>query len=112
MQIDGDRLNISLDMTQADIDELKKFVLPRLEYIEEVGFEGGDDEMPLSSALIAFLVSLKKTKSNIATSAQINQNHRPLGQMRHQGEPTSAPPAQKSGACNLLWIPAPMPQHH
>ncbi len=54
----------------------------------------------------------KKTKSNIATSAQINQNHRPLGQMRHQGEPTSAPPAQKSGACNLLWIPAPMPQHH
>ncbi len=65
MQIDGDRLNISLDMTQADIDELKKFVLPRLEYIEEVGFEGGDDEMPLSSALIAFLVSLKKTKSNI-----------------------------------------------
>uniref|UniRef100_UPI003A5CC375 hypothetical protein n=1 Tax=Klebsiella pneumoniae TaxID=573 RepID=UPI003A5CC375 len=51
----------------------------------------------------------KKTKSNIATSAQINQNHRPLGQMRHQGEPTSAPPAQKSGACNLLWIPAPMP---
>lgn len=65
MQIDGDRLNISLDMTQADIDELKKFVLPRLEYIEEVGFEGGDDEMSLSSALIAFLVSLKKTKSNI-----------------------------------------------
>ena len=65
MQIDGDRLNISLDMTQADIDELKKFVLPRLEYIEEVGFEGGDDEMPLSSALIAFLVSLKKTKSDI-----------------------------------------------
>ena len=65
MQIDGDRLNISLDMTQADIDELKKFVLPRLEYIEEVGFEGGDDEMPLSSALIAFLVSLKKTRSDI-----------------------------------------------
>ena len=65
MQIDGDRLNISLDMTQADIDELKKFVLPRLEYIEEVGFEGGDDEMPLSSALISFLVSLKKTKSDI-----------------------------------------------
>lgn len=65
MQIDGDRLNISLDMTQADIDELKKFVLPRLEYIEEVGFEGGDEELPLSSALITFLVSLKKTKSDI-----------------------------------------------
>lgn len=65
MQIDGDRLNISLDMTQADIEELRKFVLPRLEYIEEVGFEGGDDEIPLSSALISFLVSLKKTKSDI-----------------------------------------------
>lgn len=65
MQIDGDRLNISLDMTQADIEELKKFVLPRLEYIEEVGFEGGDDEIPQSSAVISFLVSLKKTKSDI-----------------------------------------------
>ncbi len=65
MQIDGDRLNISLDLKYDEIEELKKFVLPRLEYIEEVGFEGTDDDFPTSSAIIAFLISLKKTKPSL-----------------------------------------------
>ena len=67
MQIDGDKLNIPLDLRSEDIEGLKSFVEPRLEYIEEVGFEDeeGIEDFPASSALIAFLVSLKKTKSNI-----------------------------------------------
>lgn len=63
MQIDGDRLNISIDLRVDDIEELRKFVEPRLEYIDEVGFEEeGLDDFPVSSSLIAFLISLKKTK--------------------------------------------------
>lgn len=67
MQIDGDKLNIPLDLRSEDIQELKNFVEPRLEYIEEVGFEDeeGIEDFPASSALIAFLVSLKKTKPSI-----------------------------------------------
>ncbi len=65
MQIDGDRLNISLDLKYDEIDELKKFVLPRLEYIEEVGFENAEDDFPASSAIIAFLISLKKSKPSL-----------------------------------------------
>jgi hypothetical protein len=65
MQIDGDKLNISLDLKYDEIDELKNFVIPRLEYIEEVGFEGSDDDFPTSSAIFAFLISLKKSKPSL-----------------------------------------------
>lgn len=75
MQIDGDRLNISLDLKYDEIDELKKFVLPRLEYIEEVGFEDSGDDFPLSSAVIAFLISLKKTKPSLKISMIDNKEY-------------------------------------
>lgn len=65
MQIDGDRLNISLGLKGAEINELKEFVAPRLEYIDEIGFEKEDEDFAASSALIAFLISLKKTKPTI-----------------------------------------------
>jgi hypothetical protein len=65
MQIDGDKLYIPIDLKSDDIEELKKFVEPRLEYIDEVGFEEEMEDFPASSALIAFLVSLKKTKPSI-----------------------------------------------
>ena len=64
MQIDGDRLNISPDLKIQEIEALRQFVLPRLDYIEEVGFEG-NAVLPDSSALIAFLISLKKTKPSL-----------------------------------------------
>lgn len=75
MQIDGDRLNISLDLKYDEIEELKKFVLPRLEYIEEVGFEGADDDFPTSSAIIAFLISLKKTKPSLKIDMLDNKEY-------------------------------------
>jgi hypothetical protein len=75
MQIDGDRLNISLDLKYDEIDELRKFVLPRLEYIEEVGFESADDDFPTSSAIIAFLISLKKSKPSLKIDMLDNQEH-------------------------------------
>lgn len=61
--IDGDTLNIPLDLTLDDVSMLKGFIEPRLEFIEEIGIEG--DEKIVSSSLIQLLVSIKKAKPNI-----------------------------------------------
>jgi len=65
MQFDGDRLNIPLDLKHGEINEIKEFVVDRLDYIEEIGFEEGKAELPFSSALLAFLICLKKTKPTL-----------------------------------------------
>ncbi len=75
MQIDGDRLNISLNLKYNEIGDLKSFILPRLEYIEEIGFEKEEDDFPASSALIAFLVSLKKSKPSIKIDMLDNKEY-------------------------------------
>lgn len=64
MYIDGDRLNISRDLTLDDVVELKKFVEGRLDYIEEIGFEEEEGAF-VTAALFQFLASLKKTKPQI-----------------------------------------------
>ena len=65
MYIDGDRLNISMDLTLDDVVELKKFVESRLDYIEEIGFEDEEEGGFVTAALFQFLASLKKTKPQI-----------------------------------------------
>ena len=64
MTIDGDTLEIELDMDIEDVIELKKFVESRLEYIEAVSITG---EMNIfsSSSLFQLLHSMKKSKPSL-----------------------------------------------
>ena len=64
MTIDGDVLEIELDMDLAEVIELKKFVETRLEYIESIEVIGARDRFA-SSALFAMLFSIKKSKPEI-----------------------------------------------
>lgn len=61
MIIDGDVLEIELDMDLNEVVELKKFVEPRLEYIESIEVMGDKDRF-VSSSLFALLFSIKKSK--------------------------------------------------
>lgn len=64
MTIDGDVLEIELDMDLGEVIELKKFVEPRLEYIESIEVVGERD-LFASSSLFAILFSIKKSKPEI-----------------------------------------------
>ena len=64
MTIDGDVLEIELDMDLGEVMELKKFVQPRLEYIESIEVIG-ERETFGSSSLFALLLSIKKSKPQI-----------------------------------------------
>lgn len=74
--VDGERLNISLDMGLDDIEELRDFLLPRIEYVEEIGIEGERNEFSTSS-IIAFLASVKKSRPEI--KIEIVGDDRPFG---------------------------------
>jgi hypothetical protein len=65
MTIDGDVLEIELDMDLNEVMELKKFVEPRLEYIESIEVVGEKDKF-VSSSLFAILFSIKKSKPEIS----------------------------------------------
>ena len=64
MTINGDVLEIELDMDIQDVLELKNFVLDRLEYIEEIKVIGEMDSFATSS-LFQLLHSIKKSKPSI-----------------------------------------------
>lgn len=64
MTIDGDVLEIELDMDLNEVVELKKFVEPRLEYIESIEVIGERDSF-VSSSLFSLLFSIKKSKPEI-----------------------------------------------
>ena len=68
MTIDGDTLEIELDMDINDVLELKSFVTDRLEYIEEVSITGDLDEFSTSS-VFQLLYSIKKSKPSIKIDA-------------------------------------------
>ncbi|WP_294966321.1 hypothetical protein [Sulfurimonas sp.] len=68
MTIDGDILEIDLDMDIKDVLELKNFVEDRLEYIEEVAITG-DLEAFASSSLLQLLHSIKLSKPSIQINA-------------------------------------------
>jgi hypothetical protein len=64
MTIDGDVLEIELDMELDDVCELKEFISTRLKYIDEISFVGGSEEFS-TSALFSLLFAIKKTKPSI-----------------------------------------------
>ena len=68
MTIDGDILEIELDMSLKDVVDLKNFVLEKLEYIEEIKIVG---EMKIfaSSSLLQLLHSVKKSKPSMNIAA-------------------------------------------
>lgn len=65
MTIDGDTLEIELDMDIKDVLELKQFVNDRLEYIEAVSVTGEMNRFS-SSSLLQLLHSIKKSKPSIS----------------------------------------------
>lgn len=65
MTIDGDTLEIELDMDIKDVLELKQFIADRLEYIEAVSVIGEMNEFA-SSSLFQVLHSIKKSKPSIS----------------------------------------------
>ena len=65
MTIDGDTLEIELDMDIKDVLELKQFVFDRLEYIEAVAITGEMNRFS-SSSLLQLLHSIKKSKPSIS----------------------------------------------
>jgi len=64
MTIDGDVLEIELDMELDDVCELKEFISTRLKYIEEISIVGGVEEFSTSS-LFSLLFAIKKAKPEI-----------------------------------------------
>ncbi|MEA3374368.1 MAG: hypothetical protein U9Q62_11850 [Campylobacterota bacterium] len=68
MTIDGDTLEIELDMDIKDVVELKNFVADRLEYIEAVTITGEMDAFT-SSSLFQLLHSIKRSKPSITINA-------------------------------------------
>ena len=68
MTIDGDVLEVELDMDIQDVLELKRFVLDRLEYIEEIKVIGEMDSFATSS-LFQLLHSIKRSKPSIEIKA-------------------------------------------
>lgn len=77
MSIDGDVLEIELDMGLDDVVILSEFVKSRLEYIESIEVVGAHDQF-VSSSLFTLLFSIKKTKPSIKiplidTSSQLSE---------------------------------------
>jgi len=63
MLFDGDVLTIEPEMSLDEVREFEQFVRTRLEYIETIEIEEGK---PLqSSALLAILISLKRTRPDL-----------------------------------------------
>lgn len=63
MEFDGDALTIDLSMSMEEIKEFEAFVRPRIDYIECIEVEEGG--ILKSSALLALLASLKKTRREL-----------------------------------------------
>jgi hypothetical protein len=68
MTIDGDILEIDLDMDIKEVLELKNFIENRLEYIEAVAIMGELDAFT-SSSLLQLLHSMKLSKPSIQINA-------------------------------------------
>jgi len=64
MTIDGDVLEIELDMDIGDVCELKNFIADRLEYIEAINIVGEMKSFS-SSSLLQLLYSIKKSKPSL-----------------------------------------------
>ena len=66
MIIDGENLILSIDSFGVEADEILALIEPRLEYIDEISFEEEiSKESPITTQLLQFLISLKKSKPSL-----------------------------------------------
>ena len=66
MIIDGENLILSIDSFGVEADEILAFIKPQLEYIDEISFEEEiSKESPITTQLLQFLISLKKSKPSL-----------------------------------------------
>lgn len=65
-EVDGDQLNISLDMQLDDVIHFYEFIKDKLDYIEAIHIEDGELKTFETSALFQLLVSIKKTKPSLS----------------------------------------------
>lgn len=63
MEFDGDVLSIDIDMSLDKISEFEEFIRTRIDYIETIDVKENAELQ--SSALIAILASLKRTKPEL-----------------------------------------------
>jgi len=75
MIVDGERLIIGMDMDLGEVAELKQFIEPRLEYIEEIVAEE-EDAVFMTSSLIQLLISVKQNKPSMKIPMIDNQPYR------------------------------------
>ena len=65
-EIDGDELNLSLNMQLDDVIHFYDFIKDKLDYIEAINIEKGEFKVFETSALFQLLVSIKKTKPSMS----------------------------------------------
>lgn len=63
MEFDGDVLTIDMSMSMEEVAQFEEFIRSRIDYVETI--EVTDESSLRSSALVALLVSLKRTKPEI-----------------------------------------------
>ena len=65
MCIDGDILELDIEMDLEEVKALKEFVKDRLGYIEEISLLRSKEGVPVSSALFSLLFCMKKVKPSL-----------------------------------------------
>ncbi len=63
MEFDGDTLTIDMSMSIEEVSQFEEFIRPSIDYVQTI--EVTDENSLRSSALVALLVSLKKTKPEL-----------------------------------------------
>lgn len=63
MEFDGDVLTIDMSMSMEEVVQFEEFIRPRIDYVQTI--EVTDESSLRSSALVALLVSLKRTKPEL-----------------------------------------------
>jgi len=65
MCIDGDVLELDIEMDLEEVKALKEFVKDRLDYIEEISVLRSKEGVPLTSSLFSLLFCMKKAKPSL-----------------------------------------------
>jgi formyltetrahydrofolate hydrolase len=69
MYIDGDVLELDIEMDLEEVKALEQFAKERLQYIEEIVLLVSKEGHPLSSALFTLLFWIKRQKPSIKIEA-------------------------------------------
>lgn len=65
MCIDGDVLELDIEMDLEEVKALRDFVKDRMDYIEEISLLRSRDGLPVTSSLFTLLFTMKKVKPSL-----------------------------------------------